>query len=169
MRFRFYNNHCLHLWSSHLPHGLCKCALLSLAGSNSQCINMASVEDYTIGCICALPLEAVALRAFLDEEHDCPDIPSTHAATQDRNVYTTGAIGGHKIVVGTLPFGRYGVSQATGVIENMIRSFPNLRCCLMVGIGGGAPSSRSDIRLGDVVVSDAILQVSSINWYKYMI
>jgi nucleoside phosphorylase len=129
---------------------------------------MASVEDYTIGCICALPIEAVALRAFLDEEHNCPEIPSTHAATQDQNIYTTGAIGGHKIVVGSLPLGRYGVSQATGVIENMIRSFPNLRCCLMVGIGGGAPSSKHDIRLGDIVVSAAfdrssgILQVSSI-------
>jgi nucleoside phosphorylase len=132
---------------------------------------MASVEDYTIGCICALSIEAVALRAFLDEEHTCPELPSTHAATQDRNVYTTGSIGGHKIAVGTLPFGRYGVSQATGVIENMIRSFPNLRCCLMVGIGGGAPSSKHDIRLGDVVVSAAfgrsggILQVSSIRVY----
>jgi nucleoside phosphorylase len=114
---------------------------------------MASIEDYTIACICALTIEAVALRSFLDEEHPCPEIPSTHASTQDRNVYSTGAIRGHKIVVATLPDGKYGVTQATSVIDNMIRSFPNLRCCFMVGIGGGAPSSQHDIRLGDVVVS----------------
>ncbi|KAF9780364.1 hypothetical protein IL306_000590 [Fusarium sp. DS 682] len=31
-------------------------------------------------------------------------------------------------------------------------SFPALRCALLVGIGGGIPSNRHDIRLGDVVV-----------------
>jgi nucleoside phosphorylase len=114
---------------------------------------MAGVEDYTIGCICALSIEAVALRSFLDEEHECPNITSMHTSTQDRNIYTTGTLQGHRIVIATLPLGTYGVSQATGVIENMVRSFPNLRCCLMVGIGGGAPSSQHDIRLGHVVVS----------------
>ncbi|KAL6690378.1 putative wd40 protein [Trichoderma pleuroticola] len=35
----------------------------------------------------------------------------------------------------------------------MVRSFPNIRIGMMVGIGGGAPSKRYDIRLGDIVVS----------------
>ncbi|KAK1838827.1 ankryin repeat protein [Colletotrichum chrysophilum] len=35
----------------------------------------------------------------------------------------------------------------------MLHSFPNMRIGLMVGIGGGAPSQKHDIRLGDVVVS----------------
>jgi nucleoside phosphorylase len=35
----------------------------------------------------------------------------------------------------------------------MVRSFPNIRIGLMVGIGGGAPSKQHDIRLGDIVVS----------------
>ncbi|KAM5342906.1 hypothetical protein ACJ41O_013872 [Fusarium nematophilum] len=34
-----------------------------------------------------------------------------------------------------------------------MRSFPNIRIGLMVGIGGGAPSAKHDIRLGDIVVS----------------
>jgi nucleoside phosphorylase len=113
---------------------------------------MSNVEDYTIACICALNIEAVALRAFLDEEHKCPEISSRHSSTQDSNAYTAGAIGGHKIVIATLPDGRYGIAPATGAISNMVRSFPNLRCCFMVGIGGGAPNSKHDIRLGDVVV-----------------
>jgi nucleoside phosphorylase len=35
----------------------------------------------------------------------------------------------------------------------MVRTFPRLRFALMVGIGGGAPTTRNDIRLGDVVAS----------------
>jgi nucleoside phosphorylase len=34
----------------------------------------------------------------------------------------------------------------------MVRTFPNIRFGLMVGIGGGAPSEDHDIRLGDIVV-----------------
>jgi hypothetical protein len=35
----------------------------------------------------------------------------------------------------------------------MLHSFPNVRIGLMVGVGGGAPSQKHDIRLGDIVVS----------------
>jgi nucleoside phosphorylase len=35
----------------------------------------------------------------------------------------------------------------------MLHSFPNVRFGLMVGIGGGAPNAKHDIRLGDVIVS----------------
>ena len=35
----------------------------------------------------------------------------------------------------------------------MLNSFPNVRIGLMVGIGGGAPSRKHDIRLGDIIVS----------------
>jgi nucleoside phosphorylase len=35
----------------------------------------------------------------------------------------------------------------------MLHSFPNVRIGLMVGIGGGAPSQKHDIRLGDIAVS----------------
>ncbi|CAI4212399.1 unnamed protein product [Parascedosporium putredinis] len=47
----------------------------------------------------------------------------------------------------------YGLVSAAGVARDMLRSFPNVRIGLMVGIGGGAPSLKHDIRLGDVVVS----------------
>jgi nucleoside phosphorylase len=39
------------------------------------------------------------------------------------------------------------------VARDMLHSFPNVRIGLMVGIGGGAPSRKHDIRLGDIVVS----------------
>ena len=52
-----------------------------------------------------------------------------------------------------LPNGEYGISAASGVAKDMLYSFPHIRIGLMVGIGGGAPSQKHDIRLGDIVVS----------------
>ncbi|KAF5238896.1 hypothetical protein FANTH_10139 [Fusarium anthophilum] len=40
----------------------------------------------------------------------------------------------------------------------MLRSFPNIHIGLMVGIGGGVPTTRNDVRLGYVVVGDLIVQ-----------
>jgi hypothetical protein len=37
--------------------------------------------------------------------------------------------------------------------RDMARSFPQLKFVLLVGIGGGAPMSDNDVRLGDIVVS----------------
>lgn len=52
-----------------------------------------------------------------------------------------------------VPGGKYGIVLAAGVARDMLYSFPNIRIGLMVGIGGGAPTSKHDIRLSDVVVS----------------
>lgn len=107
-------------------------------------------EEYTVGWICAITTEHVAARAFLDEEHALPQFVSPH----DNNNYTLGRIGKHNIVIAVLPHGEYGLSSAASVARDMLHSFPNIRIGLMVGIGGGAPSEKHDIRLGDVVVSD---------------
>jgi nucleoside phosphorylase len=110
---------------------------------------MPDPQQYTVGWICALPLEFVAAQALLDEEDD--EIPLL--ARHDNNSYALGRIGKHSIVIAVLPDGEYGVSSATAVARDLLHSFPNVRIGLMVGIGGGAPSSKHDIRLGDVVVS----------------
>ncbi|KAH0209493.1 purine and uridine phosphorylase, partial [Aureobasidium melanogenum] len=60
---------------------------------------------------------------------------------------------GHNVVIAVLPDDEYGLSSATAVAKDMLNSFPNVRVGLMVGIGGGAPSAKNDIRLGGVVVS----------------
>ncbi|KAF2687094.1 purine and uridine phosphorylase [Lentithecium fluviatile CBS 122367] len=121
---------------------------------------MVDVHDYTVGCICALPTpEGVALRLFLDKEDDPLKIPAANPSSISRPTYITGTMGNHKVAIATLPEGSYGIASATSVIEDMVRSFPNLRCCLMVGIGGGAPNLPDhDIRLGDVVVSTPPIQ-----------
>lgn len=110
---------------------------------------MSNPHNYTVGCICALSTESVALQAFLDERHHPPVEVSQH----DNNAYALGKIGSHNVVIAVLPHGSYGLVNATSVAKDMLHTFPNVRIGLMVGIGGGAPSPRHDVRLGDVVVS----------------
>ncbi|CAG8356082.1 unnamed protein product [Penicillium salamii] len=110
---------------------------------------MSNPEEYTVGWISAITTEYVAAQALLDERHDAP----THLSPQNRNDYTLGRIGKHNVVIATLPMGEYGTISAALVADSMMQSFPNIRIVLMVGIGGGVPSRKHDIRLGDVVVS----------------
>ncbi|KAF9889739.1 hypothetical protein FE257_007045 [Aspergillus nanangensis] len=104
---------------------------------------------YTVGWICAIIPEYVAAQAFLDEKHAGPESFPAH----DNNDYTLGRIGQHNVVIAVLPNGEYGISTAANVARDMLRSFPHIRIGLMVGVGGGVPSPKHDIRLGDVVVS----------------
>jgi nucleoside phosphorylase len=112
--------------------------------------NMSNLDNYTVGWICAIEPEYLAAQLCLDEEH--PNL-KYHPSPNDTNSYTLGVINNHNVVIACLPHGSYGTSSAANVAANMIRSFPNIRIGLMVGIGGGAPTSDRDIRLGDVVVS----------------
>ena len=105
-------------------------------------------QDYTVGWICAVQTEFVAACELLDEEHPLLPTNSPH----DDNAYTLGRIGDHHIVIACLPKGRYGIASAASVAKDMLRSFESIRIGLMVGIGGGAPSGKHDIRLGDIVV-----------------
>ncbi|PIG82392.1 Pfs domain protein [Aspergillus arachidicola] len=119
-------------------------------------------EEYTIGWICALPLEMAAARAMLDEIHvTLPTLPN------DYNNYTLGNIGSHNIVVACLPIGVYGTTSAATVATRMLATFPSIRFSLMVGIGGGVPSSTADIRLGDVVVSKPNGRLGGVVQYDY--
>ncbi|KAJ6118823.1 hypothetical protein N7471_013443 [Penicillium samsonianum] len=110
---------------------------------------MSDPAGYTVGWICAVPVEYIAAQEFLDEEHDKPSFVSPN----DANDYTLGRMGEHNVVIAVLPDGEYGTASAASVATNMLNSFHNIRIGLMVGIGGGVPSENHDIRLGDVVVS----------------
>jgi nucleoside phosphorylase len=94
-------------------------------------------------------VELAAASAFLDEEHEEPE----NVMKNDNNSYRLGRMGNHNIVIAAMPDGEYGTMSSAGVARDMLHSFPNLRIGLMVGIGGGAPSTKHDIRLGDIVVS----------------
>ena len=105
-------------------------------------------EDYTIGWICALLVELAAASQLLDEEHrDISQDPN------DSNSYTPGCIGDHNVVIACLPAGQIGTNPAATVATQMRLKFTSIRFGLMVGIGGGVPSTENNIRLGDVVIS----------------
>lgn len=107
--------------------------------------------DYTVGWICALSVELTASYAMLDRIHQ--PLPTTNS---DTNAYILGNIGTHNIVLACLPMGQFGLSNAAQVASHMTRSFPSIRFGLMVGVGGGVPDL--DIRLGDVVVGNKVVQ-----------
>ncbi|KAK2025454.1 purine and uridine phosphorylase, partial [Colletotrichum zoysiae] len=107
--------------------------------------------DYTVGWVCALPLEMAAAKGMLDKVH--PNLPEQDVA--DHNSYVLGQVQGHNVVIACLPAGIYGTTPAATVAKDVLRTFKSIRFGLMVGIGGGAPSQKQtpDIRLGDIVVS----------------
>ena len=104
-------------------------------------------EDYTVGWVCALPVELAAAQEMLDEEHDTPQCDA-----HDTNIYTCGRVGEHNVVIACLPEGQTGTNSAAAVAVQMKSTFSLTRFGLMVGIGGGVPSEEADVRLGDVVV-----------------
>lgn len=116
--------------------------------SNTTVTTSFSHGDYAIGWICALPLEMSAAKAMFDIVHQPLPNPA-----DDQNTYTLGKMGAHNVVMACMPSGVYGMTSATRVASQMLSSFPSVRFGLMVGIGGGAPNTRADVRLGDVVVS----------------
>jgi hypothetical protein len=111
-------------------------------------------NDYTVGWICALPVEMAAAKGMIDEEHGDPQTPPQGA---DHNTYLLGRIKKFKVVVACLPKDEIGSSSAAAVAKDMIFTFPNIRVGLLVGIGAGIPDYESDdiqdVRLGDVVIS----------------
>ncbi|KAI1050715.1 hypothetical protein LB507_009223 [Fusarium sp. FIESC RH6] len=110
------------------------------------------VESYTIGWICALPEEFQTAKQMLDEKN-LPRPRGMELSANDNNSYIYGKVGEHFVVVGCLPRGRKGQVSTAKVATDMLRSFPSLKFALLVGVGGGAPTIKKDIRLGDVVVS----------------
>ncbi|KAL4984102.1 nucleoside phosphorylase domain-containing protein [Aspergillus falconensis] len=105
-------------------------------------------QNYTVALICALEVELSAARYMLDEEHG--RLP-THKL--DPNTYILGTLSGHNTVIAALPQGSLGTVSAATVATNLSRTFPAIELRLLVGIGGGIPSTDHDIRLGDVVLA----------------
>jgi len=105
-------------------------------------------QVYSVGWVCALPVELAAAQLMLDEEHQ-----HSGQDPNDSNLYTLGRIGEHNVVIACLPAGQTGNNSTAVVAMQMKSAFPLIRFSLMVGIGGGVPNEEADIRLGDVVVS----------------
>src|SRR5436190_16338005 len=118
--------------------------------------------DYTVGVVCALAVELAAATAMLDEEHQ--DLPQD---TNDTGFYTLGRIGEHNVVVACLPAGQMETNSAAVAAAKMKSKFVSIRFGLMVGIRAGIPSVGSDIRLGDIVISQPHMQDGGVIQYDF--
>jgi nucleoside phosphorylase len=104
-----------------------------------------ATSEYTIGWITIkAESELPAARLMLDETHKKIQING------DAFTYYPGKIGDHNVVISCS--GEAGKHQAAECAVNMMRTFRNIKIGLLSGIGGGVPSAKHDIRLGDVVV-----------------
>lgn len=71
------------------------------------------------------------------------------------------------VVIACLPSGLYGTTSAATIASQILSTFGSIRFGLMVGVGGGAPGTNADIRLGDVVVSKPTRDFGGIVQYDY--
>ncbi|PTB62779.1 purine and uridine phosphorylase [Trichoderma citrinoviride] len=113
-------------------------------------------EDFEVAIICALPLEYDAVALLFDEFWDEDGDPYKRAAG-DPNVYTTGRMGKHDVVLALLP--HMGKINAASAAAHMRTSYRGLRLVILAGICGGVPyNGREEILLGDVVISKSLVQ-----------
>ena len=96
---------------------------------------------------------------MLDEEFSSDDDVSSS--------YTLGRIGSHHVVIACLPPGQMGTNSAAVIATQIQYTFPSVRVGLMVGIGGGVPSTQFDIRLGDVAVSQPRVNHGGVVQYDF--
>ena len=118
-----------------------------------------SRDDYGIAVICALEIEADAVRAMFDETwKNYPKVKN------DQNAYTVGRIGDHNVVLAHMP--GIGKANSANVAASVGKSFQEIRLGLLVGICGGMPFIRErhykprevDVFFGDVIISTEVFQ-----------
>ncbi|KAG6987556.1 hypothetical protein FOFC_05764 [Fusarium oxysporum] len=114
-------------------------------------------RGFEIAIICALPLEADAVEALFDHHWDDED-PPFDKERGDPNAYSTGVIGRHNVVLAYMP--GMGKVNAAVVASNWGKSFPGIKLALIVGVCGVVPFklNEDEIVLGDVIISDGIIQ-----------
>lgn len=116
-----------------------------------------SRSGFRIAIICAFALEAEAVEALFDETYD--KFGKLYGKRWgDANTYINGRIGRHDVVLCYMP--GMGKGSAASVASSLRVSYTEIQLALVVGICGGAPypSSDREIFLGDVVVSNALVE-----------
>ena len=123
-----------------------------------EVLDLKQRENIKIGIITALPKECAAVKSLLENVEEC---------------YFKGKGAGHRFFVGELRSANGGMhkkglcqcgmgnNQAAIRATMMQNHFPNIESIIMVGIAGGVPSPdniHKHVRLGDIVVSEGIVQ-----------
>ncbi|KAF5965249.1 hypothetical protein FCOIX_13059 [Fusarium coicis] len=114
-------------------------------------------SDFLIGWVCILQKEYSAAVHVLNQDYGMDEKAGFMRSEGDSNKYRLGRIGPHYVVINRPPFGQSGQLPAAQIVNGMKSTFPGMRFWLLVGIGGGAPSQKADIRLGDVVLGLSVL------------
>ncbi|KAL3447098.1 hypothetical protein BJX65DRAFT_104527 [Aspergillus insuetus] len=131
---------------------------VSIPQTHTASSKPATGSNFSIAIFCALPLEADAVIELFDETWN-EDSECLGRAKGDNNAYTFGKILHHKVVlVHMAGMGKAAASQAA---SNVRSSYPEVKLALVVGVCGGVPSyseGKEDLILGDVVISDGIVQ-----------
>ncbi|KAF7515786.1 hypothetical protein PCG10_002913 [Penicillium crustosum] len=116
-----------------------------------------SRDEFAIAIICALTLEAEAVEELFDETYDRFGALYKKQPGDD-NAYINGRVGDHNVVLCYMP--GMGKGNAASVASSMKISYKRIQVALVVGICGGAPFPLSgrEIFLGDVIISDAVIE-----------
>lgn len=113
-----------------------------------------SRDEYTIGVVCALKNEAIAVQSAFDHLF-LEDDEKVETADGDGNTYSFGTMGYRHVVLAHL--GGMGGLEAKEVASNMHRSFRNIKLCLVVGVCGIIPEiDDEETLLGDVIISTLV-------------
>jgi nucleoside phosphorylase len=128
-------------------------------GSISAYVKMTppkSRDEFEVAIVCALPVEYNAVTLLVDEFWD--DQSSATSARGDPNRYRTGRIGRINVVLVLLS--NMGKASAASSATSLAMSYLGLKLVLLTGICGGVPrtSSGQEILLGDVVISNSVIQ-----------
>ncbi|RBR06138.1 uncharacterized protein FIESC28_11153 [Fusarium coffeatum] len=114
-------------------------------------------SDFLIGWVCIVEKEYYAALDVLDERWSLDQDSSFGPGSNATSCYELGRIGGHNVVINVPHRVKGGLLHAADITSQMKSNFPYIRFILLVGIGGGAPLNE-DIRLGDVVFGDSVIQ-----------
>lgn len=103
-------------------------------------------------------MECDAAEALLDEEYEIDGF-SYGKALGDPNVYTTGRVGKHHVVLAYIP--SVGKANSAAAASTIRTSFKGIKVGLVVGICGGVPitADGAEILLSDVIISEIVIQV----------
>jgi nucleoside phosphorylase len=111
------------------------------------------MDEVTIGILAALPVEGAAMARLIDDLQP-------FEMESDPNLYRVGSMPSknpnhpHRVALAVLP--KEGTRFAAMMCANLLRTFTQVRCVLMMGIAGGIPRPEvpaRHVRLGDVVVA----------------
>uniref|UniRef100_L2G7F9 Phosphorylase superfamily protein n=1 Tax=Colletotrichum fructicola (strain Nara gc5) TaxID=1213859 RepID=L2G7F9_COLFN len=111
--------------------------------------------DFTVALICALPIEFDAVALAFDETWPGNQFGK---ASGDYNAYTLGRMGSQNTVLVLLH--KMGKSSAASATTSLRHSFPSIILAFLCGVCGGVPNPSRDveIRLGDVIISENVVQ-----------